>query len=100
MEMTGNVGHFEKGRWVEESGPVVTEKNEIRIDSRISEATKSVISAMDDAAKVTRDLITTEEGKQYIEKTMKDTRTQIQKAFDEIVSRAKEELDKNVKSLK
>jgi len=50
--------------------------------------------------KVTRDLITTEEGKQYIEKTIKDTQTQIQKSFDEILSRAKDELDKTVKKAK
>ena len=50
--------------------------------------------------KVTRDLITTEEGKQYLEKTLKDTQTQIQKSFDEIISRVKDELDKKIKNKK
>ena len=44
--------------------------------------------------KVTHDLVTTEEGKQYIEKTLKDTQTQIQKSFDEIISRLKDKMDK------
>jgi len=44
--------------------------------------------------KVTHDLVTTEEGKQYIEKTLRDTQAQIQKSFDEIFSRIKGRLDK------
>jgi hypothetical protein len=39
--------------------------------------------------KVTHDLVTTEEGKQYIEKTLRDTQAQVQKSFDEILSRIK-----------
>ena len=46
------------------------------------------------------DLVTTEEGKQHIEKTIKDTQTQIQKSFDDIISRIKDELDKKVKNVK
>jgi hypothetical protein len=99
--MTGNKGHYEKGQWVVESDPLVTppaDGNEI--DKRFSEATKSVIASVDDVMKVTRDLVTTEEGKQYIEKTIKNTQTQIQKSFDEIISRVKDELDKNAKKVK
>ena len=55
---------------------------------------QSVISSVNDVMKVTHDLITTEEGKQYIEKTIKDTQTQIQKSFDEIISQLKDKLDK------
>jgi len=98
--MTENKGHFEKGKWVVESEPSATQTGEKVIDKRFSDATKSVISSIDDVMKVTRDLITTEEGKQYIEKTIKDTQTQIQKSFDEILSRAKDELDKTVKKAK
>ena len=98
--MTGNKGHFEKGQWVVESEPSVTPKGGNEIDKRFSEATKSVIMSVDEVMKVTRDLVTTEEGKQYIEKTIKDTQTQIQKSFDEIISRVKVELDKNVKKAK
>ncbi|HUT38984.1 MAG TPA: hypothetical protein VMW77_06775 [Methanoregula sp.] len=95
--MTEEKGHFEKGRWVAESEPSATKTNGNVIEKRFSEATKSVISSIDDVMKVTRDLVTTEEGKQYIEKTIKDTQTQIQKSFDDILSRAKNELDKQVK---
>jgi hypothetical protein len=96
--MTGKKGHFEKGVWVEE--PAAPEKNEDQIDARVAAATSSVISAIDDAAKVARDLVTTEEGKKHIEKTMKDTSAQIQKSFDEVISRAKSEMDKTLKSTK
>jgi hypothetical protein len=98
--MTEKKGHFEKGLWVEEKQSPATQTGETVIDKRFSDATKSVISSVDDMMKVTRDLITTEEGKQYIEKTLKDTQTQIQKSFDEIISRVKDELDKKVKKAK
>jgi ElaB/YqjD/DUF883 family membrane-anchored ribosome-binding protein len=96
--MTEKKGHFEKGLWVEE--PEAPQKNEDQIDARIAAATSSVISAMDDAAKVARDLVTTEEGKKHIEKTMKETTIQIQKSFDEVLKRAKSEMDKTLKSMK
>jgi formate dehydrogenase maturation protein FdhE len=96
--MTEKKGHFEKGVWVDE--PAAPEKNEVQIDARIEAATRSVISAIDDAAKVTRDLVTTEEGKKHIEKTMKETTAGVQKAFDEILKRAKSEMDKTIKSIK
>ena len=95
--MTEKKGHFEKGRWVLESEPPVTRTDENVIDKRFTDATKSVLSSVDDVMKVTRDLVTTTEGKQYIEKTIKDTQTQIQKSFDEIISQIKDELDKKVK---
>jgi uncharacterized protein (DUF3084 family) len=98
--MTEEKGHFEKGRWVVESEPSATQTNKNAIDKRFSEATKSVISSIDDVMKVTHDLVTTDEGKQFIEKTIKDTQMQIQKSFDDIFSRAKNELDKKVKKVK
>ncbi len=92
--MTEQKGHFENGRWVEESEPSVTQTTENVIDRRFSEATQAVISSVNHVMNVTHDLITTEEGKQYIEKTIKNTQEQIQKSFDEIVSRLKGKLDK------
>ncbi|MDD1698810.1 MAG: hypothetical protein LUQ36_10635 [Methanoregula sp.] len=87
--MTEKKGHFEKGLWVEENEPSVTHTGGNVIDKRFSDATQSLISSVNDVMKVTHDLITTEEGKQYIEKTLKDTQAQIQKSFDEIISRWK-----------
>jgi hypothetical protein len=95
--MAENKGRFEKGQWVVESEPPVTPASGNEIDKRFSEATKSVISSLDNVMKVTHDLVTTEEGKQYIQKTLKETQTQIQKSFDEMISRVKTELDKNAK---
>ena len=100
MHMTGQKGHFEKGRWVTDSEPATTQTEVNVIDKRFTDATKSVIVSVDNVMKVTRDLVTTEEGKQYIEKIIKDTQTQIQKSFDEIVSHVKNELDKTVKKVK
>ncbi|PKL58986.1 MAG: hypothetical protein CVV34_00265 [Methanomicrobiales archaeon HGW-Methanomicrobiales-5] len=98
--MAENKGHFEKGRWVVECERPATQPEGTVIDKRFSDATKSVISSIDDVMKVTHDLVTTEEGKQYIEKTIKDTQTQIQKSFDDIISRVKDEVDKKVKQVK
>ena len=92
-DMTEKKGHFENGRWVAESEPSVTQTSENVIDKRFSEATQAVISSVNDVMNVTHDLITTEEGKQYIEKTIKNTQEQIQKSFNEISSRLKDKLD-------
>ena len=92
--MTEKKGHFENGRWVTENEPSVTQTSENVIDKRFSEATQAVISSVNDVMNVTHDLITTDEGKQYIEKTIRNTQEQIQKSFDEAVSRVKGKLDK------
>jgi len=96
--MTEKKGHFEKGIWVEE--PAAPEKNEVQIDARIEAATRSVIAAIDDAARVTHDLVTTEEGKKHIEKALKESTAQVQKSFDEVLKQAKSEMKKTIKSLK
>jgi hypothetical protein len=93
-EMTEKKGHFEQGRWVEENEPAVTALPGTVIDKRLTDATKSILSSIDDMISVTHDLVTTEEGKQYIEKTMKETHRHVQKSFDDILSRVKTELDK------
>lgn len=93
--MTDKKGHFEKGVWVEEpAAPATPAKQEGQIDVRLQAATRSVISAMDELAKATHDLVATEEGKKHIEKTVKDTTVHVQKSFDEILIRAKAEMEK------
>ena len=77
-----------------------TQSNEIRISTQITTATTAVLAAMDDVAKVTRDLVTSEEGKHYIEKTVKDTTTQVQRSFEEILARTKSDHNSKIKSLK
>jgi hypothetical protein len=98
--MTDCKGRFEKGLWITEKEPPVTKPDRNLIENRVSEAKKSVRSSVDDVMNIAYDLVTTEEGKQYIEKTIKDTHMQIQKSFDEIVSRVKDELDNGVKTAK
>ncbi|MFA4859478.1 hypothetical protein [Methanoregula sp.] len=95
--MAETKGHFEKGVWVEEKEPVVVPAAEAVMDKRLADATTSVKTSVDDAIKVVHDLVTTEEGKQYIEKTMKDVQSQLEKSFDEILRKAKEDLAKNAK---
>jgi len=95
--MTEKKGHFEKGIWVED--PVIAPaaapvKEENPIDTRLAAATKSVISAMDDLAKVTRDLVATDEGRKHIENAVKETTDNVRKSFDDILARAKAEVDK------
>jgi hypothetical protein len=95
--MTEKKGHFEQGRWVEEIEPSAAPAGGNVIDKRLTDATKSILSSIDDMINVTRDLVTTEEGKQYIEKTMKDTHSHVQKSFEGILSRVKTELEKKGK---
>jgi hypothetical protein len=95
-------GHFEKGVWIEEppAGNAAPDQSSGQIDVRLASATKAVLSAMDELARATHDLVTTEEGKKHIEKTMKDTTANVQKSFDDIISRAKAEMDKAVSKAK
>jgi hypothetical protein len=97
--MTNAKGHFEQGRWVEdkESAP---SSPETPIDARISTATTAIIAAMDDIANVTRDLVTSEEGKKYIEKAVAESTTQVQKSIEDLLSRAKSDLERSIKSIK
>jgi hypothetical protein len=97
--MTETKGHFEKGIWVKDPEPVPVPETP-KIDARITAATSAAITAMNDVATVTRDLVTSEEGKRYIEKTMKDTTAEVQRTFDEVLARAKAEIDEKIKSIK
>jgi hypothetical protein len=97
--MAGTNGHYEQGRWVDEPEPV-TKSTEIRIDARINTATTAVIAAIDGVADITRDLVTSDEGRRYIEKTLKDTTAQVQRSFEEILTMTKSEIDSKIKSLK
>jgi hypothetical protein len=87
-------GRFEKGVWVAGTTPPAPQANGAAIEKRISEAAKAVASSVDTAMGVARDLVATPEGKQYIEKTLKETQAQIQQSFDAVISRAKAELEK------
>lgn len=85
-------GRFEKGVWLAEPLPPAPQANGAAIEKRISEAAKAVAASVESAMGVARDLVTTPEGKQYIEKTLNETQVQIQQSFDAVISRAKTEL--------
>lgn len=93
--MTGQKGHFEQGRWIEE--PVVPPMGATPVEKRFSDAASSVISSLDTMMNVTRDLVTTDEGKQYIEKSLRNTQSEIQKSFDSIFRQVKTELERKGK---
>jgi hypothetical protein len=94
IPMTDKPGHFEKGIWIDDVQPKAPQANGDTIEKRLSDATKAVITSIDTMMGVTHDLVATDEGKQFIETTLKDTRNQIQLSFDSIISRAKAELEK------
>lgn len=95
--MTEKPGHFEQGRWVLDSEPPAPQPAADAIDKRLSDATRAVISSVDNVMTVTRDLVTTDEGKQFIDKTIQDTQVQIRQTFEDMVSRIRAELDKKIK---
>jgi len=92
--MTETNGHFEEGRWVDDSSSAAARNNPSMMETRISEATASVIKSVEDLANVSHDLVTTEEGKQYLEKTLKDARAEIRKNVDRMIGSARLELRK------
>jgi len=94
ISMTEKKGHFDKGIWVEDKEVPAQQPADSKIEERLTNATKNVISAVDELAKATHDLLATEEGKKHIEKAVKETTDQVQKSFDDILAKAKAEMDK------
>ena len=92
--MAEKSGRFEKGVWVEDKQPAAPQAASGAIDQRLSDATKSVRSSIDNVVHVTHDLVATPEGKAFIETTIKDTQKHFQVSFDALISRAKAELEK------
>lgn len=95
--MSEEKGHFENGVWVKDPEPSATRPDNGAFDRRFADATKSVIASINDVMNVTHDLVTTEEGKQFIEKTVADTQAQVRKSFDDIIRQVKEEVEKKRK---
>lgn len=93
--MTEKKGYFKNGIWVNEPEAAPVKKTvESDFDTRLNTAARNVVSAVDELAKATHDLVATEEGQKHIEKTVKETTAQVQKSFDDILSKAKAEVDK------
>jgi hypothetical protein len=77
-------GRFEKGRWVEEEQPSSPPSvHDTNLEDRVTAACSSFGKGLDDLLAVGRDLLTTEEGRTHIGKTM-------DKASEEILNRLEE----------
>lgn len=83
------VGHFENGRWVEEpleqeppSGP----KNDL--DERVAAAKASFGKGLSDLLSVGSDLLTTNEGRRHIGKTMDKASGEIMVTLEETAKKA------------
>ncbi len=92
--MSEKSGHFKNGVWVEDPPPTAPQIDSEAIEKRLSEATKAVIASIDNVMVVTHDLITSDDGRQYIEKSIREAEKQIQLSLDGIVSRAKAEVER------
>jgi hypothetical protein len=74
-------GRFEKGRWVEEAEQTSSAfDNDTGLEERLAAARSSFEKGLDDILTVGRDLVTTEEGRKHIGRT-------IDKASEDIMVR-------------
>ena len=89
--------HSGQGSRAEDNSPSGTYGN--AMEQRLSEATKAVISSVDAMMAVTHDLVTTEEGRRYIEKAARDAQVQVRKSLDEIVGHVRDEMDRKRKTV-
>lgn len=96
--LTEKNGRFVDGKWVEEQIPAQpVNTSQAGIESRVAEVTKNVSATIDNAVKVGRELFETEEGRKYVEKSVRDAGNGLQKAFQDILTQAQAELDKTAK---
>jgi hypothetical protein len=99
--MTDAKGHFENGKWVlDKEEPATAAPSATAaptMETRMNEAAKSVTTAFEDVIRVGRDLFETDQGRQYMEKTVKDAGAGFQKAFQDILSRAQDEIDRKAR---
>jgi hypothetical protein len=92
--MSEKAGHFENGIWIEEREPPTPQADRDAFEKRLSEATKAVITSIDNVMVVTHDLVNTDEGRQYIEKSIREAERQIQLSLDAIVGRVRAEVER------
>ena len=95
--MADEKGHFEGGRWVKDPEPAAGRADTAAFDRRFFEATKAVVASINNVMNVTHDLVSTDEGRQFIEKTVADSQAQVRRSFDDIISRVRDEVEKKTK---
>ena len=82
-------GRFEKGRWVEEpEQPLPSMDQNSDLQERVAQARSSFGKGLDDLLSVGRELITTEEGRRHIGKTMDKASGEIMVSLEEAAKAA------------
>lgn len=82
-------GRFEKGRWVEEPTKQASGSQE-DLTERLSEAKASFGKGLDDLLSVGRDLLTTQEGRRHIGRSMDQAGAEIMGTLEETAKKATE----------
>ncbi len=83
------VGRFEKGRWVEEpEKSTSSDEPVVLLEEKVAAARSSFGKGLDDLLAVSKDLITTEEGRRHIGKTMDKAGAEILVNLEETAKKA------------
>jgi len=84
-------GRFEKGRWVEEpSVEASSSDSQEDLTERLTEAKASFGKGLDDLLAVGRDLLTTDEGRRHIGRSMDQAGAEIMGTLEETAKKATE----------
>jgi len=83
-------GRFEKGRWVEEKQEPSPSIHEPELEQRVAAARISFGKGLDDLLSVGRDLLTTEEGRKHIGRTMDKASSEIMVTLEDNAKKATE----------
>lgn len=82
-------GRFEKGRWVTEPLPEATsETTPERLEERVTSARTSFAKGLDELIAVSKDLVTTEEGRQVIGRSMDKAGAEIMGSLEDATKKA------------
>lgn len=82
-------GRFEKGRWVEENeGDDIGLKHQDCLEDRLAAAKKNLGKGLDEILSVGQELVTTEEGRKHLGRSMDQTCNQIMGALEDTARKA------------
>jgi len=82
-------GHFEEGKWIEEPlGEVPSTESTDDLAIKVSAAKSSFGKGLDDLLSVSKDLLTTQEGRHHIGKSMDQAGAEIMSTLEETAKKA------------
>ena len=90
--MSEEHGHFEQGRWVEDSEPAADAP---AIEERIQEASCSVQKAIDDVVGLGHHLFGTQEGREHIERKSRAAGADLSRAINDVAESARRALKRH-----